>query len=80
MLSRLIPSARARRWPLVLEPGGKAQDGDKWTKGLLLHTGNKTASRYELRTLQGRTYLIFEWKSGDYMFRQAKPSYYVMAR
>lgn len=63
-----------------IQPGGKTSGPWTWTQGLLIHPGNRTASHYEIKTLEGRDYLLFEWKNGDYLFRQRKPSLYVMAR
>ncbi len=66
---------------LVFLPGGK---GGKpwwtWTKGVVMHSGDRTASRYEIKKLKGRTYMFFEWKSGDYVFRGAAPFYYVLKK
>ncbi len=49
-----------------------------WTKGVLIHHGDRTASRYEIREIQGRHYLFLEWKSGDFTIRGKKPPYYVL--
>jgi bla regulator protein BlaR1 len=66
---------------LVLLPGGKTpKSWQTWTKGLIIHHGDKTASRYLLKTIDGATYLFFEWKSGDYTIRRMKPKYYVLAK
>ncbi|MBU2572759.1 MAG: hypothetical protein KKH28_01610 [Elusimicrobia bacterium] len=51
-----------------------------WTKGVVMHSGDKTASGYTIKEIQGRKYLFFEWKSGDYVFRGAKPYYYVLKK
>jgi len=51
-----------------------------WTKGLVLSHGDRTASRYEIQTIQGRTFLFMEWKSGDYTFFGKKPAYYVFEK
>ncbi len=51
-----------------------------WTKGLILNRINKTASGYEIRELDGNTYLFYEWKSGDYLFRGKDPKYYVLKK
>jgi len=80
------PGARAWKGELYLKelvflPKGK---GGKpwwtWTKGVVLHHGDKTASKYEIKKLGGADYLFFEWKSGDYVFRGARPFYYVLKR
>ena len=65
---------------LRILPGGRTSMAWRWTKGLLLHDGDHTASRYEIRSLSGDDYLILEWKSGDYTVRHQRPSYYVLKR
>ncbi len=65
---------------LYLRPGGKTNWAFTWTQGLILHHGDKTASRYLIKTIEGQDYLFFEWKSGDYTLRHQKPSYYVLRR
>jgi hypothetical protein len=51
-----------------------------WTKGLIISPSNQTAAHYEIKTIDGKAYLFFEWKSGDYIFRHATPKYYVLTR
>ena len=51
-----------------------------WTKGVVMHLGDKTADHYEIRTVNGRSYMFLEWKNGDYMFRGQKPCYCVMEK
>ena len=66
---------------LVLLPGGKSPNGwMTWTKGAVIHHGDKTASRYELKKLGGKEYMFFEWKSGDYVIRHQAPRYYVLKK
>ncbi len=83
---KFYPAARAWKGDLYLKelvflPKGKGgEPWWTWTKGVVMHHGDKTASRYEIRKIQGTDYLFFEWKSGDYVFRGAKPSYYVLKR
>jgi bla regulator protein BlaR1 len=48
-----------------------------WTKGVLMHSGDHTASRYIIKEIDGSRYLFVEWKSGDYIIRGQKPWYYV---
>lgn len=48
-----------------------------WTKGLILNKLSETASKYEIRNINGQTYMFMEWKSGDYTYRGKKPQYYV---
>ncbi|HWI59353.1 MAG TPA: hypothetical protein VNZ22_19150 [Bacillota bacterium] len=49
-----------------------------WTKGVLIHHGDQTASRYEIRDINGGAYLFLEWKSGDVTISGMKPHYYVL--
>jgi hypothetical protein len=51
-----------------------------WTKGVVMHHGDKTASRYEIKQLNGKSYLFFEWKSGDVTISGMKPHYYVLSK
>jgi len=66
---------------MVFLPKGK---GSKpwwtWTKGVVMHRGDKTASSYEIKKIKGQTFMFFEWKSGDYTLRGAKPFYYVLKK
>ncbi|HAN04449.1 MAG TPA: hypothetical protein DCW72_05945 [Elusimicrobia bacterium] len=80
------PAVRAWKGDLYLKelvflPKGK---GGKpwwtWTRGVVMHQGDKTASKYEIKKIGGAEYLFFEWKSGDYVFRGAKPFYYVLKK
>lgn len=66
---------------LAFQPEGKLPQAFlAWTKGVLIHKGNKTASHYEIRSIEGATYLFLEWKSGDYTLRGMKPKYYVLRK
>ena len=65
---------------LVFRPGGQTEDSEQtWTRGLVLDSDSKTASRYLLREIGGATYMFYEWKSGDYTIRRRDPSYYVLS-
>lgn len=52
----------------------------KWTKGLIINQVDKTASAYKIEKIDGKEYMFREWKSGDYVYRGMKPSYYVLER
>jgi bla regulator protein blaR1 len=83
--SGFIPGKRAWKDELMdfhiqVLPGGKTDGPWTWTRGLLLHPGDKTAARYEIRSLGGRDYLFFELKNGNYIFLHENPRYYVMVR
>jgi len=81
-------SPRTRTWQndlflkeLIFLPGGKSPSGWlTWTKGVVMHHGDKTASKYFIKEMDGRKYMFFEWKSGDYTIRHRKPSYYVLTK
>jgi bla regulator protein BlaR1 len=51
-----------------------------WTKGIIMHQGDQTASKYVIKEINGEEYLFFEWKSGDYTIRGQKPYYYVLKK
>ncbi len=51
-----------------------------WTKGVVIHPGEKTASTYEIKKIGDNDYLFLEWKSGDYTIRHMKPKYYVLKK
>lgn len=62
------------------EGGNLAYISPNWTKGLILDKQDKTASKYEIKDIDGQTYMFLEWKSGDYTFRGLDPQYYVMKK
>lgn len=49
-----------------------------WTKGIVMHKGDKTASAYEIKEINGEKYMFYQWKSGDYIYRGMTPYYYVL--
>lgn len=51
-----------------------------WTKGLILHHGDKTASKYCIKEIHGNKYLFMEWKSGDYIYKGEIRGYYVLKK
>lgn len=57
---------------------GKDKQG--WTKGYVLKYYNHTACAYEIVTVDGRDYMIIEWKSGDYRWGGYDTDYYVFVR
>ncbi len=63
-----------------LQNGKMPQPWWTWTKGVVIHHGDKTASHYEIREINGMSYMFFEWKSGDYSIRGMKPIYYVLRK
>ena len=67
---------------LTLLPKGQTQMSPAvtWTAGKILNHNDKTASAYEIKKIDGKEYMFFEWKSGDYTFRGMNPAYYVLER
>jgi bla regulator protein BlaR1 len=66
---------------LIFKPNGKTfKPWWTWTKGLVFHSGDKTASKYTIKHIEGSTYMFYEWKSGDYTIRHRKPAYYVLKK
>ncbi|MEA4833514.1 MAG: helix-turn-helix domain-containing protein [Oscillospiraceae bacterium] len=51
-----------------------------WTKGLMLNKHNETASKYEIKIIDGKEFLILEWKCGDYQFGGGSIYWYVFVR
>lgn len=51
-----------------------------WTQGIVINEQEKTASKYEIKDINGSTYMFFEWKSGDYTYWHQKPPYYVLKK
>lgn len=52
----------------------------KYTKNVFIDMMGLVASRYVIKNINDVLHLMFEWKSGDYMIRGAKASYYVMKK
>ncbi|MCH4885928.1 hypothetical protein EZV73_00045 [Acidaminobacter sp. JC074] len=65
---------------VFLEGGEFDKDFRTWTKGFVMHHGDLTASAYTIKEINGATYMFYEWKSGDYVYRDQKPSYYVLKK
>lgn len=66
---------------LEFRPGGETDSpSETWTRGFVISPGDRTASKYETKHLDGGEYLFMEWKSGDYILRGMDPGYYVMVR
>jgi hypothetical protein len=63
-----------------LEGGETPQLGRTWTRGTVMDHADRTASHYEIRVLNGKLYLFFEWKSGDVTISGLKPNYYVLRK
>ena len=63
---------------MTIFPNGQIMGSWTWTKGLIIDSADRTASKYLIREIEGSRYMFFEWKSGDYVFSYMKPKYYVM--
>ncbi|MGA2140526.1 MAG: tetratricopeptide repeat protein, partial [Verrucomicrobiia bacterium] len=63
-----------------LENGRTTQAWWTWTKGILIHRDDKTASDYRIQEVKGQLYMFLEWKSGDVMILGMKPQYYVLRK
>ncbi len=63
--------------------GDERISGDEmqtWTKGYVLRKWNSTACAYEIKSIDGREYMIMEWKSGDYRWGGFDSDYYVFVK
>lgn len=58
----------------------EGEDTVVWTKNYLLRKWNWSACEYEIRTVDGKDYMIIEWKSGDYRYGGCNTNYYVFKR
>ena len=83
-ISRFNPAQLSWKGKLYLKGLTFLEDGKMpeawwtWTKGVVMHHGDQTASHYEIREISGHPYLFFEWKSGDVTIAKLKPHYYVL--
>ncbi len=62
------------------EPEEISNPSITWTGNMVVNRLNKTASKCEIRAIDGETFMFYEWKSGDYTYRGRKPSYYVLRK
>ena len=52
-----------------------------WTKGKVIDNKySMTSSKYEILKIENVEYLIYEWKSGDYIFGKRKPGKYILIK
>ena len=58
----------------------EGEDTVVWTKNYLLRKWNWSACEYEIRTVDGKDYMIIEWKSGDYRYGGYDTNYYVFTK
>ena len=64
----------------AVENGNLAYTTFSWTRDLIISKQEGTSSAYEIKEMNNETYLLFQWKSGDYVFRNRKPWYYVLKK
>lgn len=62
------------------EEGVYATSSFTFTKDHILNMVDSTDSEYEIRSIDGKTYLFMQWKSGDYVYNRFKTSFYVFER
>lgn len=80
------PDKRAGKVWLYLESLEFKEDGKmegswwRWTKDFVIHKNDHTAARYTIKEINGRKFMFFEWKSGDYVYFKMKPKYYVLEK
>ena len=66
---------------LVFLSNGKTTENFRtWTKGLIFHSDNKTASKYTIKKIDGSTFMFFEWKNDSYTIGYMKTKYYVLKK
>lgn len=74
---------------LILSPDGEAiwvrgnglaPYSCKWTKGLILDQNRHTASEIKVKNIHGKTYMIVDWKSGDYIYSGVVKACYVFEK
>lgn len=65
---------------VYMEESISGREKQSWTKGYVLKFWNHTACAYEIVTVEGRDYMIIEWKSGDYRWGGYDTDYYVFVR
>jgi bla regulator protein BlaR1 len=73
-----LPNGGMRFSTYQTDSGSTPQAGIKWTKGVVMMTEERTASKYEIEQVGGEKFMFFEWKSGDYTIRHAQPWHYVL--
>lgn len=52
----------------------------KWTAGLILDKTNCIASKIKVKNIDGKTYMIVDWKSGDYIYGKVVTACYVFEK
>lgn len=59
---------------------GDREIPNTWTNGFVLDRRQSLAMAYEIEVINGKDYLIVEWKNGDYIYGGFVPGYYAFVR
>ncbi len=70
--------ALALRGFVLLPAGESAQPWWAWTRGVIIEKEDRTASRYEIKEINGSRFMFMEWKSQDYIFSRRMRGFYVL--
>lgn len=65
---------------IEFNPDGTTTLGWFWTKGWVVDNGSDVRAEYEIKDINGTTYLFLPWLSGDVTVRHQKPQYYVLRK
>jgi hypothetical protein len=65
---------------MVFLDGGTTVGPWRWAKGEIYHPVEKTHAKYQIRHIDGQSYLFFEWMSGDVTLLGRKPCYYILKK
>lgn len=53
--------------------------GEAWTNGHIINRDAEINSAYKIKKIDGKKYMFYEWKSGDYIYKRInKPYLYVL--
>ena len=65
---------------LIVYPDGTTSGLWRWTKDYLWDPGERNEARYEIKPMDGASYLFLPWINGDVTIRGQKPFYYVLKK
>lgn len=80
MILKQFDIAANGQMSISLTNGKTFTDTTTWTKGLMLDKKSKTASKYEIKELDGESYMFYEFKNGDYIYGGMQPQYFVLKK
>ncbi len=69
----------AENGSLTMTVGGR-EVANTWTNGVVLDRRQSLAMAYEIEVVDGKDYLIVEWKNGDHIYGGFVPGYYAFVR